>query len=128
MIVLLVLRSVAFGALFVSPLEWQTKLFLGAALLLIELHCSLLDTQADQNSNEQQALIVAALKTLEQKLNSHEASSSVQSTIEELWRRQAFKESVFSFWTSAYLVFSGSVAISILLGWLLGRFVFSAAL
>lgn len=128
MIVLLVLRSVAFGALFAMPLDWQTKLFFGSALLLIELHCSLLDAQADQNSNEQHALLVTALTTIEQKLTDPEATSSVQSAIEELWRRQAVKESIFSFWTSTLLVFSGSVAISILFGWLLSRFVFSATL
>ena len=127
MIVLLILRSIAFGALFVAPLDWQTKVFLGSALLLVDFHFSLLDAQADQNHNAQHLLLVTAVKALERKFGDSE-TPSVQSALEEMGRLQAAKEVVFSMWTSTLLVFSGSVAISIFLGWLLGRFVFSAAL
>jgi hypothetical protein len=127
MIVLLVFRSIAFGALFAAPLDWQTKVFLASALLLVDFHFSLLDAQADHNNNAQYLLFVTALKALERKVVDSEAPS-VQSALEEMGRLQAAKEAVFSIWTSTLLVFSGGIAISIFIGWLLSRFVFSAVL
>lgn len=127
MIVLLALRSIAFGALFVAPLDWQTKLFLGAALLLVDFHFSLLDAQADQNYNAQHLLLVTAVTALDRRFGDSE-TPSVQSALEEMLRLQATKEAVFSIWTSTLLVFSGGIAISLVIGWLLGRFVFSAVL
>lgn len=126
MIVLLLLRSIAFAALFSAPWDWKTKVFLGSALLLIEFSITLLDFQADENHHTHHLLLVTAFTALDRRLGDTEAPS-VESSLEEVFRHEAMKEGIFPLWKSNFIVFFGSVVTSLVIGWLLSLFAFSAA-
>lgn len=125
MIVLLILRSIAFAALFSSPLEWQTKLFLGSALLLIDFHFALLDIQAAENHEIQQVSTFTALAALEKRIESNEAPS-LKTALEEVHRLRALKDSMVPKNLYMLAVPLGSYALSIFIGWLLAKYMFAS--
>jgi hypothetical protein len=79
-----VINSVAFAGLFASPISWELKIFLGAALSAINTSLLIMDFQVDALHERQTALLTHLFKVFEDKIINDNNGPTIDEAIQNL--------------------------------------------